>query len=247
MKKALLAILTTILALVVVKSQDLTLQQILDGHFKAVGQDKLVKINTIKLTGKLETQGMEFPFTVYLKRPNKMRVEAEVMGSTMVQAFNGTTGYMIAPWTGSMDPADVNEEQLKDFKKQANMDDELFEYDKKGDKLEVVGTEDLDGNKHYKLKFTAKPEAEGAEGDVTYYFIDSKTFLISKTVSERNFNGSMVEVEEYQSNYKPVEGVSMAFTSETKAQGNTVTKSNIETITFNEDVKDEIFEKPVKN
>jgi len=101
MKKTLLSIFVTILSVVFVNAQDLGLNEILKKHFEAGGQEKLSKVSTIKMTGKISAQGMEMPFTMYQKRPNKLRFEATMQDMKMVQAFDGTNGYTISPWTGS--------------------------------------------------------------------------------------------------------------------------------------------------
>jgi hypothetical protein len=246
MKKTLFTIVSAILSIVYVNAQDLGLQEILKKHFEAVGQDKLSKVTTIKMTGKMQMQGMEFPFTVYVKRPDKVRIEASIQGSTMVQAYNGKVGYLIAPWTGSNDPQDVNEDQLKDFKDQADIDGKLFDYAKKGSTLELIGNEDMEGTKVYKLKLTEKAEKEGVEPDITYYFIDADNFVVLKVTSKRNMGGNVMEVDSYTSNYKQVDGIAMPYSSESKVQGNSVNQMTVDNITLNEDIADDLFEKPVK-
>jgi outer membrane lipoprotein-sorting protein len=246
MKKALFTIVLAILSIVYVNAQTLSLQEILKKHFEAVGQEKLAKVTTVKMTGKMQMQGMEFPFSVYLKRPDKVRVEANIQGSTMIQAYNGKVGYMIAPWTGSSDPQDVNEDQLKDFKDQADIDGKLFDYVKKGSTLELIGNEDMEGTKVYKLKLTEKAVKEGVDPDISYFFIDAENFVILKITSKRNMGGNVMEVDSYTSNYKQVDGIAMPYSSESKVQGNSVNQITVDKITFNEDMADGLFEKPVK-
>jgi outer membrane lipoprotein-sorting protein len=246
MKKALLSIFVTVLSVAFVNAQDLKLDEILKKHYAAVGQEKLGKVNTIKMTGKQSVQGMELPFTICMKRPGKVRIEADIQGTKFEQAYNGTTGYMKAPIMGITDPKDMDEAQLQDMKDQANIDGKLFDYEKKGNTLELLGTEDVNGVKAYKLKLTEKAEKEGAEAAVTTMFIDCKDFVIIKMVSKKKMGGNTVDIENYTSNFKQVDGLYMPYSIESKVMGNTFSKITFENITLNEDISDDIFEKPVK-
>jgi len=246
MKKTLLSILVTILSVVFINAQDLGLNEILKKHFAAVGQEKLGKVSSIKMTGKISTQGMEMPFTMYQKRPDKLRFEATMQDMKMVQAFDGTNGYMIAPWTGSSEPQDATEDQLKEFKSQANIDGNLFGYEKMGKTLELLGTEEISGTKVYKLKLTDKPQKEGDKANVSYFYIDASNFEIIKSVSTQNMQGNSVEVETFMSNYKQLDGISWPYSIETKAMGNTMMQMTIENLVFNEDFADDLFVKFVK-
>ena len=66
MKKTLLLIAVTLISALTIKAQDMTLEEILESHFEAIGQEKLIAIKTVEFKGKILTQGMELPFTVKL-------------------------------------------------------------------------------------------------------------------------------------------------------------------------------------
>jgi outer membrane lipoprotein-sorting protein len=246
MKNTILLIAVLLLSAFSISAQDMTLDEVLENHFETIGQDKLSEVQTFKMTGKQMMQGMEFPFTVYVKRPGKIRVEVEIQGNTMVQAYNGEEGWMINPFAGSMDPQDVNEDQLKQFKEQSDIDGKLFNWKEKGYEVELVGKEDMEGTEVYKIKLTEKPENEGEEGDVTYYFIDADSFVILKATAKRTVQGQQIEVDNFQSNYKQVDGIAFSFAMETKMNGNTVSQMTIEEVKLGEDIDDAIFERPVK-
>ena len=224
----------------------MSLDEVLQNHFEAVGQNKLAKVNSLKMTGKQMMQGMEFPFTIYVKRPFKLRVEVEIQGSTMVQAYNGEDGWMINPFTGSTDPQDVNEDQLKQFREQADIDGKLYHWKEKGYQLELEDTEDMEGTQVYVLKLTEKPDKEGDDPDITYYYIDADSFVILKSKAKRTVQGQQIEVENYYSNYKQVDGIAFWYSMESKMNGNTFSQMTIEEVKLNEDFDDAIFERPVK-
>lgn len=246
MKNTILLFASLLLSVFSISAQDMSLDEVLENHFETVGQDKLSEVQTLKMTGKQMMQGMEFPFTVYIKRPGKMRVEVEIQGNTMVQGFNGEEGWMINPFSGSLDPQDVNEDQLKQFKEQSDIDGKLFNWKEKGYEVELEGKEDMEGTEVYKIKLTEKPENEGEEGDVTYYFIDADNFVILKTTAKRTVQGQQIEVDNYQSNYKQIDGIAFAYSMETKMNGNTVSQMTIEDVKLGDDIDNTIFERPIK-
>ncbi|MBN1253147.1 MAG: outer membrane lipoprotein-sorting protein [Bacteroidales bacterium] len=247
MKKTILILVTVIFSTLGLKAQDMTIDQVLETYFETLGQEKLSAVTSITMTGKQMAQGMEFPFKVTIKRPNKLRLEATVQGNTMVQAFDGEKGWMIAPWLGTSDPQDVGEDQIKGFKEQADIDGKLFNWKEKGYTVELIGKEDMEGTEVYKIKLTEKPEKEGEAGDVTFYFVDAENFVVLKTTAKRILRGTEVSSDSYSSNYKEVEGIIFPFSIETKMDGNSVSQIVIEEVKFNEDIDDTIFSRPEKN
>lgn len=246
MKKTILIIASLVVTAFASQAQDMTLEEILESHFEAIGQEKLNDVKSITMTGKMLSQGMELPFKRINKRPDKLQMEMTIQGSTMIQAYNGKDGWMIAPWLGTSDPQDVNEEQLKGFKEQADMDGQLYNWKDKGYTVELIGAEDMEGTEVYKIKLTEKPDKEGEEGDVTFYFIDSDSFVILKTSAKKIIQGNEMESESFFSNYKQINGIAMAFSFETKRGGNIAMQITIEDVKFDEEIDDKIFDRPEK-
>ena len=54
------------------------------------GLDKLRGVQTMKMTGTVNVQGMDMPITVMTKRPNLLFQEMTMQGQRMVSAFDGT-------------------------------------------------------------------------------------------------------------------------------------------------------------
>lgn len=238
MKKLFTTLTGFILMSVLFFAQGQDLDEILKNHFDAVGQDKLANLKTLSFSGKIVQGGMELPFNMYTSRPLKMRMDITVQGQKIVQAFDGENGWYINPMMGTMDPQDMSPDQIKDMKKQADMDGEFFDYKKKGSTLELVGTEDFEGTEVYKLKLTDKV------GDITYYFMDSETFVIIKTTSKRMIQGTEVESESLLSNYQMIDGMAFPFSISTGANGQTMVEIEMDNVEFNKELENTFFEKP---
>jgi outer membrane lipoprotein-sorting protein len=206
------------------------------------GMQKLKAIKSIKATGKLTIPGpgIEAPITMQQKRPNAFRMEVTLQGKSMVQAYDGDSGWKIDPFQGSSEPEKLAGDDLKDAQEQADIDGPLVDYKAKGHTVEFVGKEDLEGTPVYKLKLTLKT------GDVSYLYIDAGSFLDLKITSKRKSSGSEIEVDSYQSNYKPVGGVLFPFSIEQKIQGQTVAQIAIDKIDLDAPLDDAAFKMPAK-
>ena len=238
MKKLISTIFIALLFLSGLHSQDL--MEVLNSHFKTIGQERLSKIKTTKSTGKSIAQGMELDFVIVASRPEKFRLEVDIQGAKMIQAFDGEKGWLVAPWTGSLDPIEITGVQLKSIRQQADMDGMLYNYKEKGFETELVGKEDMEGTEVFKIKQTDK------DGDIYYQYIDAENYVLLKTTSKIKMGESVVENETFYSNYKEVDGMIMAFSFESKTNGQTVSQINITNTEFNVDVDPAIFTMPAK-
>ncbi|MCR9132671.1 MAG: outer membrane lipoprotein-sorting protein [bacterium] len=223
-------------------AQDESLDEILEAHFEVVGQENLADVETIKQTGTILTQGLSIPMTMMLKRPNMMRINANIGGAEAVfMAYDGTNGWAIQPWTGTIDPIDLPEDQLKEAMQQADLDGPLFNYEEKGHSLELEGTEEVEGTETYKLKLTMK------SGDVLYYFLDTEAYVPIKITSKTTMEGQEFEQEQFLSNYKMVDGFAVAHSIETKVMGNTALQITVNEVIVNPEIEDSYFKKPGTN
>lgn len=222
-------------AVLLLSAQDVN--EILEQHFEAIGQENLLKAKSIQATGKALQMGMEFPFTMINKRPDKLKLTIDVQGSQIVQAVNGESVWAVNPMTGSSDPIDVTGPEADGLKENADLDGQLWNWDEKGHQLELDGTEDVDGTESYVLKLTKK------NGNIDYFYIDTDSYLILKARSKTMMQGSEIETETLLSNYQEVEGFVMPFNTEQQMNGQTMITIMIEDVQVNQEVDDAIFSK----
>ncbi|MEA2165214.1 MAG: hypothetical protein QOK37_3341 [Thermoanaerobaculia bacterium] len=176
-----------------------TADELLEKNLKAMGgKDKLTAIKSVKMTGKMKMGPMEAPFTLTKARPSGMRVDFTIQGMTGTQAYDGTTGWTLMPFMGNKDPQKMSETELKDIRNEADFDGPTFDYKAKGNKVEYIGKEDVQGTPAYKLKVTTK------DGKESYVFLDAETYLAIRSESTRNMMGQDVEIETSIGDYKTV-------------------------------------------
>ena len=141
MKKTFIATISiAVFALCPSHGQDL--QQILDKHFKAIGQEKILNVQTVVSYGTLEQMGMQIPFKTITKRPGKAYLEMNIQGSKMISAFDGANGWAVQPLMGSTEPVDLVGDELRPMKEMADLDGNLWNYSEKGHQLELLGKEE---------------------------------------------------------------------------------------------------------
>lgn len=202
------------------------------------GMEKIKAIQSLDMTIKANQQGVEFPGKLEWKRPGKMRLEMTIQGKTMVQAYDGKTAWTVMPFLGSPDPQVMSADDAKDVVEQADMDGPLVDYKSKGNAVELVGRDEVDGSPAWKLKVTLK------NGDTGYVYIDTETGLNVRETAKRKQQGSEIEIDSYQTNFKPVEGVMFPFAIENKVGGKSMGQFTIESVKANVPLDDKIFVMP---
>lgn len=204
------------------------------------GVQKLKAVKSIKASGKIIQQGIEIPITLQQKRATMVRMEATFQGKSMVQAYDGETGWKIDPFQGSSDPEKVAGDDLKDLQEQSDIDGALVDYKTKGHTVELLGKEDVEGTPAFKLKLTLK------NGDVRNIYIDADTYVDLKITSKRKTPGGEIDIDQYLGNYKPVNGLLFPFSIETKVKGQTVSQIVLDKIELDTAIEDSIFKMPAK-
>jgi outer membrane lipoprotein-sorting protein len=197
-------------------AQDMSLEEIIQNHIEAVGgRDTLDNVKTIRLNGKMSmaAQGFEAPFTLTQKRPGMVRLQVVFQGMTMVQAYDGESGWQIMPFQGKTDPEKMSEDDAENIADMGDIDGVLIDSEKKGHKVELEGKEDLEGAEAFKLKVTKK------NGDVEYHFLDAEYYLPLKIETKTEVQGTEIEIEMILGDYKEVEGLMMAHSFEQRPKG----------------------------
>lgn len=216
-----------------------SLDDVLNDHFSATGQDNLLKVNTQKMTGKMIQGGFEIPFIQMIKRPGKVRVEASVQNLTLIQTFNGSEGWTINPFAGVTDPQPMSEDEVKSMKYNSDMDGMLWNWKEKDYTVTLEGEEDMEGTPCNVIKLVT------ATGDTFTFYIDSDTSIILRLNTKMLVMGNETESDTYLSNYTMVEGIAVPGKIDTKMNGQVVMTLVVDKAELNIDLDDALFEKPV--
>lgn len=184
-----------------------TADELIEKNIQAKGGiDKIRAIKSVRMTGKYDGGG---GFTAAQlqenQRPNLVRETFSLQGMTQVVAYDGTTGWTIQPFGGHKDPELMGEDDLKDLLLDADFDGPLVDYKEKGNTVEFLGHDVVDGDDALRLKVTLK------DGDIIYYYLDPDTFLEIRKEVQEFVRGSVRESVYEMGSYKPVAGVMYPF------------------------------------
>ena len=169
------------------------------------GIDKIKAIKTLRITGKSSSGGFNATISQENLRPNLVRETFSIQGMTAVQAYDGTAGWAIQPFGGKKDPMLMGEDDLRDLLIDADFDGPMVDYQAKGNTVEYLGHDTVDGDDALRLKVTLK------NGDIVYYHLDPDTYLEIRKETQEFIRGSIRENLTDLGSYKPVNGVMFPF------------------------------------
>ena len=214
-----------------------TAQDVLKKMIEAQGGRKVLeslKDTTISGTMELVQQGMNATLTMYQKEPNMMRMDIEVMGMVITQAFDGEKGWWVNPQTGASE--ELPENQADMLKRQAFGSDSLLHPEKFGITYELKGTEAVDGKECVVLEQTFK------DGNKNTILLDGATYLPFRTRSKSlNQMGVEVQSETLMSDYKTVDGVPVPHALTIYQDGQEFMKMTVTKVSYNAGLEDSFF------
>jgi len=237
--KKLFLFFTLILFSNVLYSQNI--DEIMTNAVKAMNKQALDNIQTFIITGSqfVAAQGEQIPITYKLKRPDKVRIEIEYMGNTIIQSYDGKKAWMVNPLTGSKDKRNLPDNAKDQFLQIFDLlTSPLSKYGEEGYKFEYDGKESINDNNYIKVKMTDK------ENDVITIYIDEITnwFYKFSTVMEKD--GEKNTLEYVFEEKTKVGGAIVPTVIEIKINGETKMAYNFDEYEINVELDDKIFEKP---
>ncbi|MEJ7770110.1 MAG: hypothetical protein WKF89_19990 [Chitinophagaceae bacterium] len=213
-----------------------TADEVVAKHIDAIGgKEKIAMINSIYMENSFEVMGNQAPSKTTILNGKGFKNEVDFNGQKIVQCVTDKGGWSINPMSGSTTATQMPEEQLKAAQEQLNIGGPLFNYTEKGNKIELLGNEDIQGVIAFKLKVVTKSNVE------TTFFIDPKSYYVLKSVSKQNMNGQGMEATANFSDYKKTDyGYVVPFTTELQLPQFTI-KSNTTKVEINKPVDENFF------
>jgi hypothetical protein len=226
---------------IILKAQ--STEEVLSKHQAAMGSpEKWSAIKSLVMKNKFSVQGMDIESKTSILVGQGFRTEVEVMGSKIITAINGESGWMMRPamMGGTGEPEQMPGDQVKLAASQKNIGSTLINALKDGAKIDLVSKEKLDGADVYLLKVSK------ASGDESQVYVSASTYFIVKVTGKLKANGQEVDTEVNFSNYKAVDGLYFPYTMETASpMGGMMTVDTV-SIELNPNIDVNIFAKPTK-
>jgi outer membrane lipoprotein-sorting protein len=163
-----------------------------------------------------------------------MRLDIEVMGMVITQAYDGEIAWMVDPQTGATTQMPENASQ--EFKRQALGNDSLLNPEKYGIKYDFKGKEKLEDKEYLVLEQTT------SDGHKTTIYLDPATYLTHKTKGTAlGQAGVEVMAETITTDYKKVDGLLIAHSMTTYQDGQEFMRMTMTKVAFNANLEDSFF------
>ena len=148
------------------------------------GEAKLRAIAAMHTVGTVRAGfGLDAKIESWAIAPQSFRGEFSLQGMTAVQAWDGHQAWSISPFQGRKDPQKLSPDDAKSLIERADIAGPLVDYKGKGNAIEYLGTEDIDGTDAHKLRVTLR------NGDTQVLFLDPDAFLEIRVVNHRRVRG----------------------------------------------------------
>lgn len=226
-----------LMTLIVSPGSGQTAEKILKKMIKAQGGKKVfesVKDMTLSGTAEMTQQGMSGSLTVYKKEPDKRRVDFEVMGMVITQAYDGETAWRVNPQTGSTE--EMSEQQAAEMKRESLPIISFLYPEKYGMSFAFKGKEKIEDKDYFVLEETYP------DGFKATFYVDPDTYLIYKTKSKTiGSMGAEVETEQILSDFKKVDGMIIAHSITSFMGGEEFMIITLTEVSFNTGLEDSLF------
>ncbi len=200
------------------------------------GKDALAKIKDTTTSGTMELiqMGMSAALTIYQKEPDKMRMDIDVMGMLITQAYDGKKGWFTNPSTGVAE--EMTEQQSQAQRLQAMGYDAALNPEKYGITYVLKGKDKIGDKDCFVVEQTFK------DGFKATAFINASSYLTEKVISKSDAMGTEVEQETVMTDYRKVDGVMVPFALVIFQGGAEFGRVTVTKVAFNQNLEDSFFQ-----
>jgi hypothetical protein len=212
-------------------------------HYVAArgGIDKIKAVKSERVSGTISFgPDADGPFFVERERPLKMHMEINLNGQTLIRTYDGkSSGWTFNPFTPNPSVQPMTEADLRNIFDEADFDGPFVDYQEKGNLIELIHKEEVQGKPAYKVKLTNKL------GDISFFYFDASTFLLLKWEGARKVADKDVPWESFFHEFREINGLKYPFLIESDSPGTDQTQRiTAEKIEVNIPLDESRFGKP---
>ena len=214
--------------------------EIMSKYVQAIGGKKnLSKIQSLYTESEADIMGMASVQKTTVLNGKGYKMEMEINGEIITTCITEDGGWSINPMTGSTAVEDMTEDQYDETRAQIFIGGPFTVFGDLGYQAEALGNETVGKVNAAKVKLTSPGGTTGL------YFFDPATGYLIQTVQESEAQGQMVETVMSFSDYKEVDGITLAHTINVDVAGGMFMMTMIVTkVEVNKTVDPAIFIKP---
>ena len=224
-------------------AQDLSVDDIIKKNIEARGgTEAWEKIKTIKMTGTYVNFSNPEDFVIYRQRPDLYRFDTTRLHLFTIHAFDGKSAWWVNPLMGEEfskpAPIPTNENLAKVTLRERFFEPIFWNYQTKGNQVENLGKESIDGEEVYKLKITLQDKTE------EYWYLSTSSFLeLSMSGITYDF-GVQNNLEVFFSDYRKVDSIILPFLVESE-YGIRYRSLEVKAVEINGSMDPSVFKMPV--
>lgn len=217
-----------------------TLESILENYQNAVGgQGAWKELNTLKITGNMQSLGTVFKSTVVYKRPDKCRIDFNAEGMTFIESYDGTTPWQVGMVGKTRSPVPLEGKRAQELKQTCDFDGPLIDHKNKGHKLEYVGKEEVGERVAYKVKVTYENDT------VDTYYLDEETYLPFMVKGTTSIQNKTIKSTTLINDFIQTGGIKIPYYYEFELEGVPTNEIfRVSTVELNPEIKEELFSMP---
>ena len=210
-------------------------------HIEVIGgRERIAALGALRASGYVVTGGKRVNFSLTAARPDRIRLETEGSGRTLVQGSDGIE----PPWefdTGTWPPhyRPMPEGAARTFVADAEFDDPLVAGAARGFVFDFAGEVEVEGRKLLRVLVTRKMT------EMSHLLIDAETYLIMlRTESRTSATGRKLQIITRYEDFRPVGGVLLPHEIIVAVDGRRTQQTRIETIEANPELSPGTFTRP---
>lgn len=211
-------------------------------HLEAIGgRERIAALVGLRVAGFVVVGDKQrVRFTMLAARPDRVRLETESAGRTLVNASDGVE----PPWefdTGTWPPRyrAMNESAARAFTADAEFDDPLVAGPARGFALDYGGEVEVEGRKLLRVLVTKNLT------ETFSVLVDEETYFIVMRVEARtSAGGQQRHIITHYDDFRPVEGVLLPHRVTLKVDGRVQQEMTMERIEANPELTEETFTRP---
>lgn len=190
-----------------------TIQTLLASHAKAIGPIDKVQSRRLRMRV-IGVAPFDLPVVTEAVRPNLLRKEVSIQGSTQITAFDGKAAWKIDPFVpGGDKPAALPALEAKALMEEAQFDGVLPNAAALGIKLSYAGPAQVNGKPAHAIKGVL------ADGGSITIWLDAASYLEVKRTHPGLVMGKMQPLDTYMSDYRDVAGLKIPHRIESGLSG----------------------------
>ena len=208
---------------------------ILDRYYKEGLGGKVTweKINSLMIKGKIKNTDGDFTYKAVHKKPNLLRIEISNYKKEIVYSYDGKNAWHISN-KGEKAELISDEERIRELANDAEFSSHLLYPFKKGKTIKYIGTARVDDNLCHVIRVRTDLNFE------LDYYVDVRKY-IEVRVTKRDMSNPLNESRLVYSDYRKVDGLSLAFNLELEKNNEWHSTIQIEEVKSNSGVLNWMF------